>query len=161
MRSGALRSNAQQVRHSWPVRLQVPSIAMDLRVVPVGVDADGFLAMPDTTQRAWWYRFGSRPGDRSGATVLAGHVDTFNQGLGPFSRLVAVPLNAKVVITDSAGHKINYVVKHRQRFAKKTTDFEQIFTRTGPPVLRLMTCAPPYRTATGYQDLLIVTAVPQ
>jgi sortase (surface protein transpeptidase) len=161
VQSGDPSTVLPQPHNDVPIRLQIPSIDVDLKVEPVGVDSDGSLAMPETTHRVFWYRFGPRPGARSGVTVLVGHIDTFSQGLGPFSRLVSTPSNATVIVTDAAGHKITYVTTHRARVTKKGANLEEVFAPSGPPRLRLVTCAPPYRPSTGYQDLLIVTAVPQ
>ena len=41
------------------------------------------MELPGTAYAIGWYSFGARPADRSGTTVLAGHVDTRRRGPGP------------------------------------------------------------------------------
>src|SRR5688500_13184870 len=43
-----------------PVRLRVPSLDVDVEVVPVGTDAAGDMAVPGP-EVAGWYRFGPEP----------------------------------------------------------------------------------------------------
>ena len=48
------------------------------------------MALPTSVSMVGWYRFGSRPLDRAGATVLAGHVDSRTDGVGPLAGLAAL-----------------------------------------------------------------------
>ncbi|HEY9294429.1 MAG TPA: class F sortase [Microlunatus sp.] len=161
VKAAGLQTAEQSTPPQRPARLRIPSIGLDLAVQPVGVASDGSMAMPTTTLRAAWYRFGPAPGDRNGTAVIAGHIDTRRQGLGPFARLVMVPAGARITVLDTVGHRTSYVVTGRQRTAKASADFAQLFRRDGAPRLRLITCAPPYRSDIGYRDLLILTAVPR
>src|SRR6478735_8896691 len=55
-----------------PERLEIPSLDIDMAVLPVGVADDGTMAIPPKATDAGWYRFGSAPDD-AGSTVLAAH----------------------------------------------------------------------------------------
>ena len=57
-----------------PVRVNVPALGLEAKVVPVGVESNGELELPRTGRVAGWYRFGSEPG-RPGTAVIAAHVD--------------------------------------------------------------------------------------
>src|SRR5207237_1115878 len=71
-----------------PLRIRVPSLAIDVPVATVGVDtANGVLGVPTDIHRAGWWRDGAVPGDRAGAVLIAGHVDSATAGAGAFFRL--------------------------------------------------------------------------
>ena len=70
-----------------PARLELPSLDVSSAVGPVGVDGEGDLEIPEDVAEVGWYRFGPRPGDPAGSTVLSGHVDSAEQGKGAFFRL--------------------------------------------------------------------------
>ena len=40
------------------------------------------MAIPREVRQVGWYRYGPAPGDPAGAAVIAGHVDTEQQGAG-------------------------------------------------------------------------------
>ena len=61
------------------------------RTVPVsavGTTADGLLAVPDDIDVAGWWQGGARLGDPFGSILVAAHVDSRTQGLGPFAELL-------------------------------------------------------------------------
>ena len=70
-----------------PVRFTAPEVGIDLPVQGYGVDDDGLMLLPETVNEVAWYAYSARPGDRSGTSVLAAHVDTVADGLGPFAAL--------------------------------------------------------------------------
>src|SRR6476661_5693010 len=72
-------------RTAAPDRLIITRLGIDMRVVPVGVARDGEMALPATPAQVGWYRYGPRPGDGSGATVLAAHLDMPGYGVGPIA----------------------------------------------------------------------------
>ena len=79
------------------------SLGISLPIRPVGVDEDGTMELPGTVSRAGWYEFGARPADPDGTTVLAAHVDTRAEGLGPFARLREAREGSTVAVTDRRG----------------------------------------------------------
>jgi len=138
----------------------VSSVAIDVPVRPVGVEPDGSMSIPDSAGTAGWYRFGARPGDRAGTTVIAGHVDTRREGLGPFARLSASRRGATIMIIDTEGRRSVYRITELTRIDKDRADLAQVFDRDGTPRLQVITCAGANDRRTGYRDYLIVTAVP-
>ena len=96
----AVKSDEDSTR--WPVTappgqpavaprlLRIPRLGLRMPVVPRGVDDRGAMALPVSAFALAWYRFGSRPLDRAGATVLAGHVDTKSEGIGPLTGLAGL-----------------------------------------------------------------------
>ncbi len=141
-----------------PTQVSVPSVGISLPVRPVGVDRAGLMALPESAYTAGWYRFGRGPLDGSGATVVAGHVDTEEEGVGPLARLSSVRVGAEVRLR-ADGRTVTYRVVRVERVAKSVLDIPRIFARGGPPRLQLVTCGGDYLPDRGgYQDNVVVTA---
>jgi Sortase domain len=144
-----------------PVRLVVPGAGVDAPVDPVGVTGDGLLQLPDDVHRVGWYRFGPAPGEPDGTAVLAGHVDAWDQGLGALGRLRGVDPGQVVEVADSAGGVTRWQVVTRRLVGKQDVPLAQLFARTGPPRLVLLTCGGPFdERLRSYRDNLVVVAEP-
>jgi hypothetical protein len=144
-----------------PVRLVLPDVGIDAPVDPVGVTPDGLLQLPDDVHRVGWYRFGPVPGQPQGSAVLAGHVDSWNQGLGALSRLRSVQPGQRLAVIDAAGQTTRWQVVTRRLVVKQQLPLPELFTRSGPPRLVLLTCGGPFdERLRSYRDNLVVAAVP-
>jgi sortase (surface protein transpeptidase) len=127
----------------------------------VGVTRDGAVRIPRDARRVGWYRFGPRPGAGAGSVVLAAHVDSRTQGLGAFYPLREADRGDRVVLTATGGGRWTYRVVARELFRKRALPLDDLFRRDGREVLTLITCGGPYLAdAGGYQDNVVVTAVP-
>jgi hypothetical protein len=108
-----------------------------------------------------WYRFGPAPGAGTGSVVLAGHLDSVRYGLGPLVGLREVEVGDGVRVTRSDGTVEDYTVVDVRRFEGSALP-EELFARTGPERLRIITCGGEYvPDQGGYQQNLVVTAVPR
>ena len=138
------RRASSVVRPQRPVALVLPSGV----VVPVraaSTTRTGLLDVPADPGIAGWWTGGSRVGDPFGSTLVAAHVDSRLQGLGPFAELLEL-----------AGGERLRLVPHGP-----LTERSGHFAPSGPRRLTLVTCAPPYVASRGgYQNLAVVTAVP-
>jgi hypothetical protein len=144
-----------------PVRLAVPDVGIDAPVDPVGVTPDGVLQLPDDVRRIGWYRFGPAPGQSQGSEVFAGHVDSWDQGLGALGRLRSADPGQPIAITDAAGRVTRWRVVTRQLVVKQQLPLPELFTRAGPPRLVLLTCGGPFdHRSRSYRDNLVVVAAP-
>lgn len=143
-----------------PALATLPS-GRQVPVRAVGTTATGLLDVPDDIDRAGWWRGGSRLGDPFGTTVVASHVDSRTQGLGPFAELLTVARGARIRL-DSAHLTQAFEVQSRQLVPQGSLVAEAwIFDASGERRLTLVTCAPPYDAARGgYQNLAVITAVP-
>ncbi len=156
----AIRKSTQQARTPRPVRAQLGSVGIDAAVRPVGVRADGQMQIPKNPEVLGWYRFGAAPGaSGGGATVLAGHLDSKQYGLGQMVRLRQVEVGDRLRVGTRDGSTTSYVVKSVRRFDRQRLPAE-LFTRTGPERLHLITCGGAYDSKSGYELNLVVTAVP-
>lgn len=143
-----------------PTSLVLP----DGTTMPVGVAAtgrSGELQVPEDIRSAGWWNGGSRIGDLFGAIVIAAHVDSFTQGVGPFAQLHTI----------GSGEVVELVADGvRQRFEVDTninvdqTDLATDTTAFSPYDdirLVLITCGGPYdRDGGGYRDNVVVQATP-
>lgn len=143
-----------------PVSVRLPSGAV-VPVRPAGTRGRGLLDVPDDIAEAGWWRSGSRLGDPFGSTLIAGHVDAVDQGLGAFAELLAVHRGQRVLVR-SRGLEQTFTIRSRELVPRSTLRRNaRIYSVRGPRRLTLVTCAPPYRADRGgYQNLAVVTAVP-
>ena len=143
-----------------PTRVRLPSG----RVVPVsgaGTTGSGVLDVPDDVDVAGWWRGGSRVGDPFGSILVAAHVDSDSEGLGPFAELLTVGEGARVRLA-ADGLSQDFEVRSRRLVPQGSlADDGWIYDADGAVRLTLVTCAPPYDDSRGgYQNLAVVTAVP-
>ena len=152
---------AESVLTAQPPRSATLPSGRTVAISAVGTTSGGLLAVPDDVTVAGWWRGGSRLGDPFGSIVVAAHVDSRVQGLGPFAELLTAGGGAPVVLR-SAGLRQAFEVRSRRLVPQGTLDDESwIFEASGRARLTLVTCAPPYDADRGgYQNLAVVTAVP-
>jgi hypothetical protein len=144
-----------------PVRVEVPSLGIDVDVVAEGLAGDGTLALPADPGVASWYRFGPSPWSASGATVIAAHVDSFEYGLGQFARLTDAPAGTVVTVTGDDGSMATFAVAAVELLEKTAVPWASVFDRSGTPRLTLVTCGGEFDYSTGhYLSNVIVTATP-
>jgi len=144
-----------------PERLVITAVGVDVPVIAVGVANDGQMALPPDPARIGWYRFGPRPGARSGSVVLGGHLDSKQYGVGPLVRLRKLRPGDRITVRSTDDSTKTYRVRKLQDIPKATLNVADIFDRGGPSQLRIVTCGGPYNPdAGGYRDNLVVTATP-
>lgn len=145
-------------RRLSPTGLTIPRIELRLPVRARGVDRSGAMALPRTPWAVSWYRFGPAPRSAAGATVLAGHVDTAEHGVGPLARLGELRAGDRLRVT-TGRRVVQYAVTSVTRIGKSVLNLPAIFSRTGPPRLHLVTCGGEYLPERGgYQDNVVVAA---
>lgn len=143
-----------------PTRFRAGDVDIDLPVQPYGVDDAGLMRLPETVDEVAWYAYSARPGDERGSTVLAAHVDTVADGLGPFARLRELDEGAELTVTDAADRTRRYVVTGVEKVAKAEVPLDRVFARDGGPELKIITCGGSFDRGNGYSDNVIVTARP-
>lgn len=143
-----------------PVRLEIPELGISAPVVPVEVDEAGAMALPDDPAVLGWYRWGPVPG-AAGRAVIAGHVDTRTDGPGALFDLRIAPAGTVVRVTYADEDVREFAVNSRQNYGKEELPTSQVFARTGPPELVLITCGGAFDSAAGsYEENVVVSAAP-
>lgn len=151
------------INPAQPVRLQIPTLGITARILPVGMDQERNVAVPENIDDVGWYRYGVSAGTSQGSVVLVAHRDGRIGGAGVFYDLGSLGRNDRITVTDEAGTRWQYRVIARELVAKSSfaVQAEDFFERDGPPRLTLITCGGAYvRQAGGYQGNVVVTAVP-
>jgi len=144
-----------------PVSLRLPSGTV-LPVEASTTDALGQLSLPDDVGRAGWWRGSARLGDPFGAIVVAAHVDSFSQGIGPIAQLLGARPGDGLTL-ESRGLHHEFVVSST-RLVPRTElgTLAPLLAFTGGHRLVVITCGGPYdRELGGYRDNLVVVAEPE
>ncbi len=143
-----------------PVGLRIPDLAEDAPIIAAGVEPNGEMEIPDSVDEVAWYRFGPSPGE-PGSAVLAAHVDLAGQGPGVFYDLRELEPGALVVIDYEDGSSSPFRVIARQTYLKDELPLDLIFSRSGEPVLTLITCGGDFnRSLRSYDSNVVVYATP-
>lgn len=152
---------APPVVNPTPVRVAIPAMNIEASVISTGVAKDGQAEVPEDVMEVGWYKFGQRPGDAEGSTVLIAHRDGRTEGPGIFYRLDAVKVGQRIVVTSEDGVKHEYKVTSREAIERGILPVEELFTRSGDPMLVLISCGGVFIPSQGgYQSNVVVTAEP-
>lgn len=144
-----------------PTAIGIPALSVNAQVVPVGVQPDQQMEIPQDVATVGWYRYGPAPGSDAGAAVFAGHVDDKQQGIGAFYSISALNIGDKVEVSLQNGNQITYQVTAREVFAKKSVPWSRVFDRGGAARIVLITCGGAFDGSAGsYVDNILITAVP-
>jgi hypothetical protein len=145
-----------------PATLRIPALQLDATVDAVGVEAStGDFAVPPSIDRVGWYRYGPGFTTTAGSIVIAGHVDSADQGKGAFFGLGTLADGDTVTLTGEGRDRAFRVVA-RERYRKTKIPLDRYFARDGEPRLTLITCGGPFDPKTRhYRDNVVVTAVPK
>lgn len=130
----------------------------DAEVVSVGVDDEGNFEVPDRLQIGW-YRFGPSPGE-TGSAVLAAHV-ALNGREGLFRHLDAFERGDQVEVAFDDGEIRAFEIQGIAQYNKDVVPLDELFVRTGPPRLILITCGGSFNPQlNSFDDNLIAFATP-
>lgn len=168
-------SNRAQDRPPPEVRQGVPAASSRIRFEPESLDlpgglsapvqpaqtVDGELQIPENVEHVGWWDGSSYAGDPFGSTVIAGHIDSAEQGPGFFTRLLTMQVDEVVTVRSGANQQRYRVVSttlvDKDALATDTAVFEQ----TGGHRLVLITCSGRWLPEVGsYESNFVVVAEP-
>jgi hypothetical protein len=130
-----------------------------VQIRPVDTAVDGTLTVPRDVRIAGWWRGGARLGEPFGSTLLAAHVDSFTQGLGPYASLLTVRPGQHFILSSAHLTQVFAVVSLAVVPKGTLSRHRRIFSARGPRRLTMVTCAGPYDASRGgYQNLAVITA---
>jgi sortase (surface protein transpeptidase) len=140
-----------------PVRITIPAIGVDARVIPLGLNRDGTIQVPKRLADTGWFRPGPEPGEQ-GAAVIVGHLDS-TRGPGVFYRLRELRVGGVITVYLRGGSSVRFVAESMIRVPKNHFPTRRVYARTRQPTLRLITCAGKLNRMTGHHaDNYIVFA---
>ena len=138
-----------------PVRIRIPAMHVDSKLIHLGLRPDGSVAVPPRTDVAGWYDGGPRPG-QPGPAVILGHVDS-KTGPAVFARLKELRPGDKVSVTMGNGSVVRYAVRKVVTYPNAQFPARKVYAATGPSTLNLVTCGGSYdKSNGGYQSNVVV-----
>jgi hypothetical protein len=144
-------------RPSAPVQLTIGAIGVHTRLVPLGLDPERALQVPDDFGRAGWFTGGPLPGEQ-GPAVIAGHVDS-RDGPAVFYRLRELKVGDKVQVRRADGIRLRFEVESVHQYPKAAFPRDAVFGTVTAQALRLITCGGSFdHQRRGYRDNLVVDA---
>ena len=122
---------------SSPIRIQIPSIGVDSKLMKLGLLKDGSLQVPPSGFPAGWYSGSPTPGEM-GPSIIAGHVDW--NGPGVFYRLSQMHLGDQIKVGRVDGTAATFTVTRIAAFLKSKFPTEAVYGDINHAGLRLITC---------------------
>ena len=142
-----------------PVGLTIGSLGVqDAEVNAVGALENGEMEVPGPGE-VGWYKHGPGPGEQ-GSAVLAAHI-AFDGVDGVFRNLADIEAGAKVFVHYSDGSIQEFEIITLRQFAKTELPTNLLFSKTGDPILTLITCGGDFNSSlSSYDDNVVALAVP-
>jgi hypothetical protein len=159
-------SSTVALTRSAPVSISVPALGISSPLGPArglnfnGTINDAALSGP-TWSLPWWYDGGPSPG-QAGSAVLLGHVDSaIGTGhLGVFFRLGDVTPGDRIIVTLANGSPTRWTAVSTVVYSDSRFPNPLVYSRTGRPTLRLVTCGGQFNWHTHrYESTVVVTAL--
>ena len=136
---------------SVPVSVRIPAIGVSSRLLHLGLNPDGTVAVPSIQTSAGlaaWYKYSATPG-QIGSSVIEGHVDS-TRGPAVFFRLGALRPGNTIEVTLADGVTAVFRVTGVREYAKSRFPARTIYGAPGFAALRLITCGGAFDDATGH-----------
>jgi sortase (surface protein transpeptidase) len=129
---------------SAPLSISIPSIGVHSRVLPIGLAADGTLAVPKpgpNLDKAAWFKNSPTPG-QPGPAVIEGHVDS-QKGPSVFFELGKLRPGNKIEVARTDGAVAVFTVNAVRDYPKSAFPTRLVYGSPdlGRPELRLITCS--------------------
>jgi LPXTG-site transpeptidase (sortase) family protein len=157
MRQGIVAKGAR-VRFV-PQQIALPS--GDSAVVEPEPTVNGLLQIPADIRHVGWWDGSARAGDPFGSTVIAGHVDSSQQGLGFFAELLLMQVGDLITLRSGPDALIYRVTSTTLVDKEALASESRALDQRGPHHLVLITCSGQWRPeARSYESNLVVLAEP-
>lgn len=144
---------------SRPVQLVIPAIRVRAPVDPVGLAADGSIAVPplERHNRTGWYDRGPTPG-QDGPAIIVGHSDT-RTGPSVFHDLRKLRPGDRIEVVRQDRTVAVFAVDSVEHFDKAALPADRVYGDFHRPGLRLITCGGPWVGGSiGYSDNVVAFA---
>jgi LPXTG-site transpeptidase (sortase) family protein len=140
-----------------PTTIRIPAINVEAPMTPLGLDDAGALEAPGDFEVVGWYEDGPEPGE-AGATVVAGHVDSY-EGPAVFYRLRELVAGDQVQVIGADGVAVTYTVNRVGQYPKDGFPTDEVYSASSNSTLRLITCGGDFdRAERSYKDNVVVYA---
>ncbi|MEU6769748.1 class F sortase [Streptomyces sp. NPDC046759] len=139
-------------------RVRIPAIQVNAPVMPVGLEATGWIVAPppDDPNLAGWFTGAVSPGER-GTAVIVGHVDN-KQGPAVFYGLGALRKGNRIEVLRKDGKTAVFETYGVEVFSKSGFPGDRVYSSKGTPELRVITCGGGFSKQNGYDGNVVVFA---
>jgi hypothetical protein len=151
------RARGPVLARSVPVRVDIPSVQIDTRLLHLGLNGDGTLQVPWKPLLAGWYTGSPTPG-QLGPAIIAGHVDSWATGPAVFYRLGQVVPGAHVRVTRADSSVADFRVTAVRSYPKVSFPTRLVYGDVNRAELRLITCGTWNSTTQEYDANVVVFA---
>ncbi|MEU3252461.1 class F sortase [Streptomyces sp. NPDC006997] len=148
----------QPLPYAVPDRVRIPAIQVDAPVMPVGLDAAGWVDAPppEDPNLAGWFTGAVSPGEK-GTAVVVGHVDN-KQGPAVFYGLGALKKGSHVEVSRQDGKTALFEIYGIEVFEKNNFPGDRVYGSKGAAELRVITCGGGFSQQNGYDGNVVVFA---
>ncbi|MFD7335589.1 class F sortase [Streptomyces violascens] len=139
-------------------RIRIDAIKVDAPIMDVGTDAQGWVQAPppQDPNLAGWYQNGVAPGMR-GTAVVVGHVDN-TTGPAVFYGLGSLEKGNHIEVERLDGRTAVFEVYGIEVYDKNAFPGTRVYSDTGHPELRVITCGGGFSKSRGYNSNVVVFA---
>ncbi|WP_282701701.1 class F sortase [Streptomyces sp. CC219B] len=158
MPGGTFANTPDPLPYAVPDRVRISAIRVDAPMMPVGLDADGWVAAPppEDPNLAGWFTGAVSPGEK-GTAVVVGHVDN-KQGPAVFYGLGALKKGNRVEIARKDGKTAVFEIYGIEVFEKNNFPGDRVYASKGGAELRVITCGGGFSQQDGYAGNVVAFA---
>ncbi|MCF2530819.1 class F sortase [Yinghuangia soli] len=140
-----------------PTVIRIPAIAVNARIVGVGVSPQGELDVPPAERNtAGWNTEAVTPG-QTGTAVVVGHVDS-KDGPAVFYELGRLGKGAKIEIARRDGRTAVFTTYAVRTYDRDDFPATRVYGNSDQPELRVITCGGRFDPGSGYSGNIVVYA---
>ena len=158
-----IRASDAAATYVWPDRIEIPRLHAVAPIADVATLVGGELDVPRDPKIVGWWRYGAKPGARTGTAIFDGHINYAGVD-GALARIGTLdPGDLVYVYGQSNGRatRIKFAITGVRTYDKQALPYRQIFDQNSVGRLVLVTCGGPFDSATGnYVDNVVAFAVP-
>lgn len=144
-----------------PTAISIPTLDVQSSMITLGQNPDGTMDVPQPGpdyNKTGWYKHSPTPGEL-GPSVIAGHVDSEEQGPSVFYNLGAMKPGEQVSVTRADGTVAEFTVDRVEQYEKDQFPTLAVYGNTDTAQLRLITCGGEFDDqSNNYLDNIVVYA---
>ncbi|MGP4092239.1 class F sortase [Streptomyces sp. KR55] len=155
---GTFTNAPSPLPYSVPDRVRIPAIQVNAPMMPVGLDAAGWVDAPPPANAnlAGWFTGAVAPGEK-GTAVIVGHVDN-HQGPAVFYGLGSLKRGNRVEVTRQDRRTAVFEIYSIEVFEKNNFPGDRVYGSKGTSELRVITCGGGFSEQNGYDGNVVVFA---
>ncbi|WAZ25585.1 class F sortase [Streptomyces cinnabarinus] len=155
---GTFANAPDPLPYAVPDRVRIPAIQVDAPMMPVSLDANGWVDAPppEDPNLAGWFTGAVSPGEK-GTAVVVGHVDN-SQGPAVFYGLGALKKGSRVEVARKDGKTAVFEIYGIEVFEKNDFPGDRVYASKGTAELRVITCGGGFSKQSGYAGNVVTFA---